>query len=185
MQLFFVSDWSDNGAELSSEESRHCVQVLRKKVGDEIIGVDGKGHLLTMRIREVSKKQVGAEVLRVQENWNALPYQFHLLVAPTKNADRLEWLLEKATEVGISRITPVICQRSERKTLRLDRLEKVLLAAMKQSLKGYLPQLDEPMRFKDCLIDPDFKGSSFIAHCAEGEKHTFAKTILPEPTLRY
>ncbi len=163
MQLFFTEDWSEHQARLSAEESRHCVQVLRKKIGEEIFAIDGKGNFLTLRIAAIEKKdQVLCEVLAVQEDWHPVPYDLHLLVAPTKNTDRMEWLLEKATEIGVSRITPVICQRSERRQLRLDRLEKVMLSAVKQSLKARIPRLDEPLLFKDCLRDKLSLSNNYI-----------------------
>lgn len=179
MQLFFVEYWSAGKAKLSADESRHCTQVLRKKTGDEIFAVDGKGNFLNLRIGEVTKKQVFAEVLSVIPDWQPMNYHLHLLVAPTKNTDRLEWLLEKATEIGLSRITPVICQRSERKVLRPDRLQKVLLAAMKQSLKARLPVLDEAIKLKDCLKAPGFTGKKYIAHCAEGVKVSLRENYSP------
>lgn len=184
MQLFFVEDWTGDRAELSPDESRHCTQVLRKKQGDEIFAVDGKGSFLTLCISEVTKKQVFAEVLSVTPDWNPMSYHLHLLVAPTKNTDRLEWLLEKATEIGLSRFTPVICQRSERKVLRPDRLQKVLLAAMKQSLKARLPVLDEAVKLKDCLKAPGFTGKKYIAHCADGLKSSLRENYNPGTSVK-
>lgn len=185
MQLFFIEDWSDNGIALSAEEARHCVQVLRKKKGDEIFAVDGKGHFLHLRIRETGKKDlVICDLLSAEENWHPLSYDLHLLVAPTKNTDRMEWLVEKVTEIGVSRITPVICERSERRQLRLDRLEKLMRAAMKQSLKAHLPILDEPMAFRDCLGQKGDAGLRYIAHCDSGEKVSLTDNYTPGTSVK-
>ena len=185
MQLFFNEAWSEHQARLSAEESRHCVQVLRKKIGEEIYAIDGKGNFLTLRIAAIEKKdQVLCEVLAVQEDWHPVSYDLHLLVAPTKNTDRMEWLLEKATEIGVSRITPVICQRSERRQLRLDRLEKVMLSAVKQSLKARIPRLDEPLLFKDCLFQKGFEGMRYIAHCEPGDKLSLSNNYIPGTSVK-
>ena len=109
-------------------------------------------------------------------------YQLHLAVAPTKMNDRYEWFLEKATEIGITSITPIFCDHSERKNVKLDRFEKILQSAMKQSLHLYLPTLNQPMSFKD-YINQDFSGDLFIAHCEETDKKSLKNEIKPNTEI--
>ncbi len=147
MILFYVPEVSGELVVFPEEEARHCVQVLRRGVGDEVVWTDGKGRFFRGRLVETGKKRALA---RVEQQWAdplMRPFSLHVAIAPTKNIDRYEWFLEKATEIGIEAVTPIICQRSERKRVRLDRLERVLVAAMKQSFRGVLPRLHEPVRF--------------------------------------
>ncbi len=132
MNLFYTSDIQGDLAFLPVEEARHCVQVLRKKLGDQLHFVDGKGGFYTGEIIEAGKKSCGLRIQKQQLAYHKRDFRLHLAIAPTKNIARLEWFLEKATEIGIDEITPILCQRSERKNIRLDRLEKVLVSAMKQ-----------------------------------------------------
>lgn len=118
--------------------------VLRLREGDIIHLTDGKGTLFEASIFDANSRQVTANVISRQENYGRRAYHLHMAVAPTKNIDRFEWFLEKATEIGVDEITPLICEHSERRKLRTDRLEKVITAAMKQSLKAYHPKLNEP-----------------------------------------
>lgn len=168
MQLFYGYKEGDR-VMLSEDESKHAVKVLRKSVGDELNVFDGKGNLYTGRIVDNHPKHCGITIDNVEENWGALPYSFHLAIAPTKNMDRLEWLVEKAVEIGISRITPLLCEHSERKVLKPARLERILLSATKQSLKGTLPQLDELTAFKE-FIQQQNGMPTFIGYCGEGIK---------------
>ncbi|MEM6724061.1 MAG: 16S rRNA (uracil(1498)-N(3))-methyltransferase [Bacteroidota bacterium] len=168
MQLFFTTDIRDNLAFLGEDESRHIVQALRKQVGDPIDLVDGRGYFLKGQLVEAHKKHCTVEIQeRIQQASRS--YQLHVAIAPTKNIDRLEWFLEKATEIGIDRITPLLCMRSERKRIRHDRLERILISAMKQSVQALLPQLDELTDFKSFLTE-DASGLKYIAHCDEGER---------------
>jgi 16S rRNA (uracil1498-N3)-methyltransferase len=167
--LFYTNNISDKIATLEGDEAMHCMKTLRKKVGDAISFVDGNGGWYEGKLVSTSKKSCTIAI----EKQTILPqradYYLHIAIAPTKNINRLEWFLEKCTEIGIDEITPILCQRSERKNIRLDRLEKILVAAMKQSLKAYLPKLNELTKLSDCLknANPDEK---FIAHCNDGEK---------------
>lgn len=172
MQWFYTNKIQGAFAQLPEIEARHCLQVLRKKKGDDLIFVDGQGGYYEGVIEETSKKTCTIRILNKIEKYHQPKVAVHLAIAPTKNIARFEWFLEKATEIGISKITPLICQHSERKHIRNDRLEKVLVSAMKQSLKAYLPVL-EPLCAFNAFIDnynSDEK-SNFIAHCGPGVKN--------------
>lgn len=138
---------------LSEEESLHAVRVLRLKTGDEINLTDGKGGLFTGKITESDPKKCALKIIsKLPVSSSRPPAHLHLVVAPTKSIDRYEWFLEKATEIGVSEITPVICEHSERKILNIERLEKILIAAMKQSLNLYLPRLNPLIKFQEFII---------------------------------
>ena len=167
-----VDEAFDGSAPLCEEESRHCVSVMRHRVGDEVLVTDGRGHLYHCRITDANSKKCSLSVVSV----DVMPqprHKLHIAVAPTKNADRLEWFVEKATEMGISEITPIVCEHSERTKLRLDRLQRLVVAASKQSLKYYLPKINEPVECK-ALIANATETQRFILHCEENHKeHLF------------
>jgi 16S rRNA (uracil1498-N3)-methyltransferase len=154
MNLFYTPDISGRFYSLNEEESRHCQKVLRLRQGDHIYLTDGRGTLFEARISDLLSKKVTVEVLGRQDGYGSRDYSLHMAVAPTKNIDRFEWFLEKATEIGVDEITPIICDHSERRQLRPDRLEKVITAAVKQSLKAYYPRLNEPISFGKFLNSP-------------------------------
>ncbi|NVK26672.1 MAG: 16S rRNA (uracil(1498)-N(3))-methyltransferase [Flavobacteriia bacterium] len=168
MQLFYGHVEGDRVV-LSEDESKHAIRVLRKKSGDIISVIDGNGNLFTGPIIEEHQKHCTIQVEEHLENWGNVPYDFHLAIAPTKNMDRLEWLLEKSVEIGISRITPILCEHSERKVLKPERLERILLSGVKQSLKGTIPQLDPLTKFDD-FISQERAYPSYIGYCGEGDK---------------
>ena len=151
--------------ELPEEESGHAVRVLRHQEGDEIEVVDGMGTWYTCRIVSAHHKHCGIEILasRADRHWD---YGVELAIGPTKNLDRMEWWLEKATEMGLDRFTPLKCRYSERKELKTERMRKIAVSAMKQSLKATLPQIDEMTDIKTFVQEP-FDGQKFIAHCIE------------------
>jgi 16S rRNA (uracil1498-N3)-methyltransferase len=159
------------------EESKHIVKVLRKKSGDDLLVTNGLGQIFKTKIAVASENKcvVDIESIEVQ---NPMPYLLHLAVAPTKMNDRFEWFLEKATEIGISEITPIICDRSERKFIKTDRFEKILISAMKQSAQAYLPKINEAVDLK-VFLKQNFKGKKFIAHCEDNEKKLFKDQISP------
>lgn len=178
MYLFYTNQIDGDWAILSEAEARHCVQVLRMKAGDPLEFVDGQGTWFKGRLVEPHKRacRVAIEERKLLED--ACPVNLHLAVAPTKNMDRFEWFLEKATEMGISQITPLLCQRSERRKLRPERLERVLIAAMKQSLKARLPVLHPLQQYLDFL--PQVAADQqLIAHCMPGEKKLLKDIYLP------
>lgn len=178
MQLFYGHREGDRVL-LSEDESKHAVKVLRKSVGDELHVFDGKGNLYIGSIVDNHPKHCGITIDSIEENWGSLPYSFHLAIAPTKNMDRLEWLVEKAVEIGISRITPLLCEHSERKVLKPARLERILLSATKQSLKGTLPQLDELTPFKE-FVEAEREYPTYIGYCGDGEKTPLHKAMRTE-----
>jgi 16S rRNA (uracil1498-N3)-methyltransferase len=176
MQLFYTKNIRNHIATLDEDEARHATQVLRRKVGDTLQLTDGLGNLYTGRITELGKKNCLVAIERTQENYSARPFQLHIAIAPTKNIDRFEWFLEKATEIGIDTITPLICQRSERTVVKTERLNGILLSAMKQSLKTQLPKLNEPIGFQQFIKQPFVESQNFIAHCADAaEKYPLSK----------
>jgi 16S rRNA (uracil1498-N3)-methyltransferase len=177
MQLFYNSDISEqnNTFTFPKDESRHIVKVLRKKVGDTLYISNGKGFLFTAKITIADQKNCMVSIEN-SEFKKPTDYKLHLAVAPTKMNDRYEWFLEKATEIGITSITPIFCDHSERKKVKLDRFEKILQSAMKQSLHLYLPTLNQPISFKD-YINQDFSGDLFIAHCEETDKKSLKNEI--------
>lgn len=171
MYWFYTNNIEGEIAWLDDMEARHCLQVLRKKEGDSLIFVDGQGGYYEGVIDEIGKKNCSVRIVKKTSNYQQAKVNIHIAIAPTKNIGRFEWFLEKATEIGVNKITPLYCQRSERNKIRLDRLEKILLSAMKQSLKAYLPLLEPITNFQSFLDHPSLKAEScFIAHCAEGVK---------------
>ena len=177
MQLFYNPDIDEKTETFffDKEESRHIVKVLRKTTGDKLLVTNGKGLLITTEIALGSDnkcivKIVGSEVMPQRENY------LHLAVAPTKMTDRFEWFLEKATEIGIDEITPLICDHSERKALKTDRLEKIIQSAMKQSLQYYLPKFNEAVSFGS-FLKLQQRGIKLIAHCEHGEKNLMTNIV--------
>lgn len=163
MQLFFSPKCDDEQFVLSAEEARHALSVLRMRVGDTLHLTDGEGHLLEAQIVEASSKRCLLEKKSVRF-FPPLPYSLTLCIAPTKNIDRFEWFLEKATEIGITRIIPIVTEHSERKILNIERERKVILSAVKQSLKMYVPHLEELTPLKN-VLETLSVGQRFIAHC--------------------
>jgi 16S rRNA (uracil1498-N3)-methyltransferase len=175
MQLFF----SDNLAKeitLTNEENKHITKVLRKKVGDNIFFTNGKGLLYTGKITTLEKKIPKIEIIKKEKKEKTHNYYLHIAIAPTKNINRFEWFLEKSTEIGIDEITPVFCERSERKKINKERCMKILVSSMKQSLKYHLPKLNNPILYTD-FIKQEFEGDKLIAHCLDKEKIKLDKKI--------
>ncbi|WP_317040455.1 16S rRNA (uracil(1498)-N(3))-methyltransferase [Parapedobacter koreensis] len=169
----------DSAFTLDEEESKHAVRVLRMAEGHHVHLVDGRGGLYTAVVVDAHPKRAVLEIISATANHAKRPYYLHIAIAPTKNIDRVEWFLEKATEVGIDEVTPLICEHSERKEVKTDRLNKVMVAAMKQSLKAHLPKLNEPVKFAD-FLDATQRGSQkCIAYCAEGEKGYLSQMVAP------
>lgn len=164
MQLFYAPDITPPAYTLSEEESKHCVRVLRLGCGDRIHITDGRGNLFCCEITDDNPKRCSVRVVSAQSEYERLPYALTMAVAPTKNTDRFEWFLEKATEVGVTEIIPLDAAHSERRTLKTEREQKVVTAAVKQSLKAYHPRLREMTPFRDVVTAP-FPGRKFIAHC--------------------
>jgi len=170
MQLFYNPslDNSFKQFNFSQEESKHIVKVLRKKEGHILTITNGKGYLFEAKILDANPKKCKAEIITTKKSITPL-HSLHLAVAPTKMNDRFEWFLEKATEIGVTEITPILCEHSERKVIKPERLEKVLQSAMKQSLQTYLPKLNPLTNYQD-FIKTTTGDLKFIAHCEEEEK---------------
>lgn len=164
MHLFYAPDIKGDHYQLPEDESKHATRVLRLEMGDEVILTDGKGNWMPSEIIDAHAKRCLIRVKEVNSNYQPLPYQLHMAVAPTKNISRFEWFLEKATEIGIHKIIALRTEHSERKDVKLNRLEKVITSAMKQSLKAWHPELEGMISFKD-LINSEFSGKKFIAWC--------------------
>jgi len=166
MQLFYFPNSSTDTIVLPADESRHLVKVLRKSAGDIVKATDGEGHLIEARILDENHRGVTLEKLK-EEKQPSLGYDFTLVISPVKNNDRLEWCVEKATEIGVSRIVPIICERSERRRIKRERLERIAISAMKQSNQFYLPIIEELTGFSNFIGATD-DSRRFIAHCEEG-----------------
>ena len=164
MQLFYAPEISLPRYTLPEEESKHCVRVLRMTVGDELHLTDGKGNMYRCKVVSDNVKRCEVEVVETWPEYERMSYGLTMCVAPTKNIDRFEWFLEKATEIGISDVYPLECDHSERRQIKLEREEKVITAAVKQSLKAYHPVLHDLTSVRD-IIAMDFEGEKYIAHC--------------------
>lgn len=177
MQLFYNPDITEHTQDFffSKEESKHIAKVLRKKEGDTLSITNGQGWLFTAQIAIADIKKCAANIIdkTYSNNHN---YKLHLAVAPTKMNDRYEWFLEKATEIGIDSITPIICDHSERKVIKPERFEKIIQSAMKQSLQYHLPKLNSAISFKQ-FMNQEFSGQLFIAHCEELDKKSLKSQI--------
>jgi len=169
MQLFYVPDISGDEVILDDTESKHAVRVLRLAEGTTVELIDGKGGFYSAKITDANSKKCRMTITDKKKEFGKKDFRLHIAVAPTKNIDRFEWFLEKATEIGIDEITPLLCEHSERKVVKPERLDKILVSAMKQSLKAYLPKLNEFALFKN-FIEAAKEEHKFIAHCYEGEK---------------
>ncbi len=168
MQIFYAPDIETYPA-LPEEEAGHALRVLRLGEGDKVLATDGRGCFYQTEISLIHGKRCELKIIDVIQQpplWNS---HLHIAVAPTKNMDRMEWFVEKATEIGIDSITCLHCRYSERKEIKVPRLEKIMISAMKQSQKARLPQLSGMTTFKTFVMQP-WKGKKYIAHCEEGDK---------------
>lgn len=168
MELFYSQDIGNGIINLGHDESGHCIKVLRHKCGDEISVIDGHGTLYSCRITSDSHKAVEAVILESQADWGSHPYKLHMAVCPTKNNDRYEWFAEKACEIGFDELSPIIGDHSERRVLKKERVEKILVSAAKQSLKATIPAVNDPISVKEFIksASTDLK---LIAYCFEDE----------------
>lgn len=168
MEIFYTNMVDGREARLDAEESTHAVKVLRHRRGDEIAVVDGFGNMFHCRLTDDSPKGAVAEILEKVPGWGAHPYSLNMAVCPTKNIDRFEWFCEKATELGVDVITPIIGERSERRVFKPERCRKIVLSAMKQSLKAKLPTVLDAVPLKD-FLSQDVPGLKLICYCFEGD----------------
>tara|TARA_B110000091_G_scaffold209347_1_gene250399 strand:+ start:1442 stop:2149 length:708 start_codon:yes stop_codon:yes gene_type:complete len=178
MQLFYNPDLTKDTTQITFDkiESRHIVRVLRKKEEAVLQITNGKGFLFDAKIIIASDKKCVAKIIAIQEKPKPWNYYLHIAIAPTKNNDRIEWFLEKATEIGIDEITPIICSNSERRIVKVDRFEKIVQSAMKQSLKFTLPKINKPIKFNE-FLNQTFEGKICIAHCEDDKKKLLQSVI--------
>jgi len=169
MHLFYTPDIKQQEYTLDSIESKHCIKVLRLSIGDKIQLIDGKGGFYTAEIIDDSPKRCTVRCVETLKEYGKRNFSLHIAIAPTKNIDRIEWFMEKCTEIGIDQFTPILCDHSERKIIKDERLNKIITSAVKQSLKAYHPILNPLTKFKN-FISQDFKGQKFIAHCEDGQE---------------
>ena len=183
MQLFYNPDLNKSTEQFSfpKDESKHITKVLRKNEGDILYITNGKGWLFEAQISVANVKNciatINSKTFQQQKE-----YKLHLAVAPTKMNDRYEWFLEKAVEIGIDTITPIICDHSERKVIKQERFNKILQSAMKQSLHCYLPKLNDAISFND-FIKQEFSGQCYIAHCEELDKKSLKQKLVPKQDI--
>ena len=182
MIRFYAPD-IETSLTLPESDSGHCVRVLRMREGDELEAVDGRGHLYRCRLADADPRRAAVEIIATENMPRVWPADITVAVAPTKNSDRIEWLVEKLVEIGDDRIVPLQCRHSERKNINTDRLRKIAVAAMKQSLKAILPQIDEMTPFARYIAEEKSAGR-FIAYCGPTiPRRLLARQYVPgEPT---
>jgi 16S rRNA (uracil1498-N3)-methyltransferase len=176
MQLFYVPEITGDSIILDETESKHVVKVLRMRESDPVKLIDGKGGIYEAEIADLHSKKCRLSILNVQKKESRKSFWLHIAIAPTKNIARYEWFLEKATEIGVDEITPLLSEHSERKVVKFERSEKILISAMKQSQKAFLPKLNELTSFNEFIQDSSEK-QKFIAHCNDGEKKHLKNAI--------
>ena len=179
MELFYSAHFQGNNCYLEADEALHCIRVLRHKTGDTIHVIDGFGTLFECILTETARDSATAVIVKSTSGWGSHPYNLTLAVCPTKNNERFEWFVEKAVELGVDRIIPLIGDRSERKVYKTERAKRIALSAAKQSLKAAVPEIAEPVSVRDFIrslsggeADSSAVGSSLrmIAYCFEGEQ---------------
>lgn len=178
MQFFFANIFTDASTILlSAEESKHCIKVLRHKTGDTISIIDGKGHLYEAVITEANPQKCNAKIISKKSVALSKNYHLHIAISPTKNADRIEWMLEKCTELGVDEFSFIVCKRTEKVSVKMDRLKKIAESAIKQSIQTILPVINEVQPFNEFIIKHKNISSTYIAHCL-AEKKTELKSIM-------
>jgi 16S rRNA (uracil1498-N3)-methyltransferase len=171
MQLFFANIFIDTeNILLSAEESKHCVRVLRHKNGDIINVIDGKGNFYKTEITDANPQKCGVKIISKKQITTPKSYHLHIAISPTKNADRIEWMLEKCTELGVDEFSFIICKRTEKTGVKTDRLKKIAESAVKQSIQALLPTINEAQTFRDFIGKQKNTHSKYIAHCLETNK---------------
>jgi 16S rRNA (uracil1498-N3)-methyltransferase len=177
MKLFYFPDIENTGS-LSEEESYHCAKVLRLKNNDIVHVTDGKGTLFETKIIEINPKKTELEIVNRINDYGRRSYYVHIVIAPTKNIDRFEWFIEKATEIGVDEITPIVCKNSERKIIKPERFNRIVEAAMKQSYKTYHPIINELKDIKKIFLENRQEKFKYIAHCEKEDKKYLGKEII-------
>lgn len=170
MIIFYSDDIREDSLTLTAEDSAHCARVLRHRAGDNICVIDGRGTMYDCIILDANPSRVQAGIKGRSFGWHSHPYQLCMAVCPTKNSDRMEWFVEKAVEIGVDEVVPLIAERSERRVFKTERLKKIALSATKQSLKATLPDITDPVTIKDFLERED-DALKLIACCYDGEDY--------------
>ncbi len=183
MNLFYCPDILETRAVLSAEESAHCIRVLRMRLGDSLNLIDGKGHLYEGIIEEPDPSKCRVTITRKEIMPPQRKSKLHIAIAPTKSIDRFEWFVEKAIEIGIDEITPVICQRSERRSIKTDRLDRLVISTMKQAKVFHKPEIHMPISFPGFIALQVNYASKIIAHCNESEKYDIKRILYPEKNI--
>ena len=179
MRLFLTDDCTGTYATLTPDESKHCTRVLRMGVGDEVWVTSGDGTMCRARIANPDPSATEVEIVERIADYGRRPFHLHIAIAPPKNNARTEWFVEKAVEIGIDRITPIICDHSERGVLKTDRLERIALSAMKQSLKARRPVIDPPMSLSALLGCTTDTPCRLVCYCSGDERHTLGQLYTP------
>ena len=177
MQFFYHPDLSHPVFELQPDEAKHCVKALRKYVGDVIYVTDGGGRLATVQIMDASPSHCAVQTMKIEENHALRPHHFHLAIAPTKNADRIEWLVEKSVEIGIEQISFITCEHSERVKIDLERLKRIAVSAIKQSNTTLIPEM-QIIDYKNFINQHHGTVGHFIAWCDENNQNEFVQQEL-------
>lgn len=164
MNLFFVQKNGQGEVFMDEAESRHCIKVLRHQLHDIIQAIDGQGNQYNCRIADITKKQVQLEVVAKNENWGEKKQHIHLIISPLRQRDRFEWAIEKAVELGVNQITPVICKRTVKTGLKIPRLQTIAQSALKQSKRSLMPLIAEPISISACLAKP-LGGTKIMGWC--------------------
>lgn len=179
MYLFYAPNLDLQDCFLNEEESRHCIKVLRLQKDNPIEVIDGKGNFYHAKIINPDGKKTRFIILQTQQEFGKRNHYLHIAIAPTKNIERLEWFIEKATEIGIDEITPILCHHSERKVVNHERLNKVITSAVKQSIKAYHPKLNQLCTFSS-LMKVEAEVQKWIAHCVDEEKVSIKEALVPQ-----
>lgn len=167
MQIFYVPGIKGRTCVMDENESRHCIRVLRMKKGDRMKLVDGIGNLYDGIVNDPDPAGCSVIITGLIRDFEKRGYRLHIAISPIKNQDRFEWFVEKSVEIGVDEITPLICRNSEKKGIKRDRLNNIIISAMKQSLKAFRPILNEPITFGE-FVDSDLSGIKMISHCNPG-----------------
>ena len=184
MQLFFANIFIDaENILLSAEESKHCIRVLRHKIGDIIHVIDGKGNFFETEITNADAQKCSVKIISKKQISSPKKYRLHVAISPTKNADRIEWMLEKCTELGVDEFSFIICKRTEKTGVKIDRLKKITESAVKQSIQAMLPVINDAQTFKDFILKNKSASHKYIAHCLEKDKTQLHDILTNETAL--
>lgn len=179
MHQFFLADLSAELVTLDEDESKHAIRVLRLQKGNEVVLIDGKGTRALALVEDDHAKRCALRIVSRKQESTGRTFKIHIAVAPTKSADRIEWFLEKAVEIGIDKISLIDCEHSERSNFKTERLEKIAVAAMKQSQQSWLPEIRGVFPFEQFLQSVSADEEKFIAHLEEGERKQLKSEIKP------